>query len=289
MNRLALGTVQFGQSYGIANKNGQVPKADVKSILRLAFEKGIDTLDTAISYGVSESCLGEAGTEGFRLVSKLPPVPTHCSDKASWIIQQIKASLCRLGVDSLYGLLLHSADQLLESDGEMIFQVLQGLKHSGLVKHVGVSIYAASELDLLIPRYRFDLVQAPFNIIDRRLLTSGWLKRLKQEGIIIHTRSAFLQGLLLMPQEELPTRFTEWSALWEAWHAWLLQHDVSAVEACLSFPLSFSEIDRVIVGVDSVCQLEEIIIAASSLRNYNLPDLYCQDESLINPSRWHLL
>ena len=37
------------------------------------------------------------------------------------------------------------------------------------------------------------------NIIDRRLELSGWLERLSDEGVEVHARSVFLQGLLLMP------------------------------------------------------------------------------------------
>ncbi len=52
---LALGTVQFGQSYGIANKTGQVKPHEIKLILNKAQEFGIDTIDTATTYGDSEN------------------------------------------------------------------------------------------------------------------------------------------------------------------------------------------------------------------------------------------
>src|SRR5581483_2256099 len=106
--------------------------------------------------------------------------------------------LLRLDVKTLYGLLLHRPQQLLGAEGPTLYQALQGLKKGGQVQKIGVSVYAPSELELLNLRYRFDLVQAPFNLVDRRLHTTGWLQRLKEDGVEIHTRSAFLQGLLLM-------------------------------------------------------------------------------------------
>src|SRR5208337_5188456 len=130
----------------------------------------------------------------------------------------------------------------------------QKVKESGQVKKIGVSVYRPNELALLCPRYRFDLVQVPFNIVDRRLHTTGWLDRLKDWGIETHARSPFLQGLLLMPEADIPVEFSSWSDLWRRWHEWLLSANVSAVEACLAFPLSFPAIDRVVVGVDSVRQ-----------------------------------
>ena len=63
MNRLALGTVQFGVPYGIANHSGQVSRAEANAMLQHALANGIDTLDTAIAYGDSESCLGKVGTK----------------------------------------------------------------------------------------------------------------------------------------------------------------------------------------------------------------------------------
>ncbi|MDO8437351.1 MAG: aldo/keto reductase [Nitrosomonadaceae bacterium] len=286
MSRLILGTVQFGLPYGIANQDGQVTRSTAKAMLQLATANGIDTLDTAIAYGESETCLGEIGAQGFRLVTKLPAVPEGCVDVSGWVQEQVATSLTRLGIRALYGLLLHCSKQLLGSNGKELYQALQGLKDSGQVKKIGVSIYAPKELDALIPQYRFDLVQAPFSLVDRRILLSGWLRRLKQEGTEIHTRSAFLQGLLLMPQTAIPLKFSPWSDLWERWHKWLSDHDASAIQACLAFPLAFPEIDRIVVGADSVSQLGQIISAATGDVPSDLPDLSCDADNLINPTLW---
>ena len=286
MNRLALGTAQFGLSYGIANQDGQVTRPAAKAMLQLAAANGIDTLDTAIAYGESETCLGEIGVRGFKLVTKLPAVPDSCADVSGWVQEQVATSLGRLGVRALYGLLLHRPERLLGSNGKELYQALQDLKDSGQVQKVGISIYAPSELELITKSFRLDLVQAPFNLVDRRLHTTGWLQRLKGESIEIHTRSAFLQGLLLMPQAAIPPKFAPWSDLWEKWHQWLSAHAASAVQACLAFPLSFPEIDRIVVGADSVSQLGQIISAAVNVIPSDLPNLSCDAENLINPARW---
>lgn len=286
VSRIALGTAQFGLPYGIANQDGQITRLVAKTMLQLAAGKGVDMLDTAIAYGESEMCLGEIGTQGFKLVTKLPAIPDGCVDASGWAKKQVAGSLSRLGVSAMYGLLLHRPHQLLEPGGEAIYQVLQELKKTGQIQKVGISIYAPNELEELIPQYRFDLVQAPLNLVDRRLHTSGWLQRLKDDGVEIHTRSAFLQGLLLMPQDSIPDKFLPWADLWGKWHDWLSHHAVSAVHACLAFPLSFPEITRVVVGADSVSQLEQIISVATRVVPVDLPDLCCDAENLINPARW---
>jgi aryl-alcohol dehydrogenase-like predicted oxidoreductase len=258
-------------------------------MLQLAAANGIDTLDTAIAYGDSEACLGEVNTQGFKLVTKLPVVPDDCSDVSVWVQQQVSQSLARLGVTEVYGLLLHRSEQLLGPNGTVLHRTLQSLKDKGKIQKLGVSIYSPSELDALMRCYSIDLVQSPFNLIDRRLHCTGWLHRLKDSGVEVHTRSVFLQGLLLMTKADIPAKFAPWNEIWQQWTQWLTGPEVSAVQACLAFPLSFPEIDRVVVGVDSVNQLVQILSASSSTLISELPDLRCDDENLINPANWSTL
>lgn len=286
MNLLALGTAQFGLPYGIANRAGQVARTEARAMLQLASEHGVDTIDTAIAYGDSEKCLGEIGINGFKLVTKLPAVPDSCTDITTWINEQVRASLTRLGVPTAYGLLLHKSEQLLGPKGAEVYRALQVLKNDGQVKKLGVSIYSPSELDALLPYYDIDLVQAPFNLVDQRLHRTGWLKRLKDNGVEVHTRSAFLQGLLLMAEADLPAQFAPWSVLWHRWQKWLLENDTTSLQACLAFLMPFTEIDRVVVGADSVKHLAQILSVTSRASIGELPDLYCEDENLINPAQW---
>lgn len=286
--KLALGTAQFGLNYGIANRTGRVTGSSVGAMLELARISGIDTLDTAIAYGESEACLGDAGLAGFRVVSKLPALPDGCTAVDAWVQGQLAMSLARLGADSLYGLLLHRPEQLIDEGGVALYRALQRLKDDGRVQKIGVSIYDPRQLDVLMSAYKFDLVQAPLNLMDRRLQASGWLQRLKDQEVEVHTRSAFLQGLLLMPRPAIPARFAPWTALWDRWHAWLAGHDLPAVQACLAYPLSLPGIDRVVVGADSAGQLSEVLQAAATCGSLDFPDLQCDAEDLINPARWSL-
>ena len=83
--RLAIGTAQFGMPYGISNKNGQTSELEIKKILDLASVGGVDTLDTAITYGKSEATLGQVGVTGWNVISKIPPMTApqfSCEDEA---------------------------------------------------------------------------------------------------------------------------------------------------------------------------------------------------------------
>lgn len=287
--KLALGTVQFGLNYGVANTSGRVSAEMAGEILRRAKMSGLDTLDTAIAYGDSESLLGGLDVQSWKVVSKLPAVPEGCINVAQWVKAQTQASLERLGLKSLHGLLLHRPEQLLEGTGSDLYAALQSLKAEGLVDKVGVSVYGPAELADLWPRYWFDLIQAPLNILDRSLMDSGWAARLKDAGVEVYTRSAFLQGLLLMPADKRPARFQRWADIWLEWDRWLSATRLTPVQACLRYVTALDAIDRVVVGVDTAAQLNEIIAAADGVLD-NLPSFRpLQDESLINPASWDQL
>jgi len=163
------------------------------------------------------------------------------------------------------------------------------LKDQNKVEKIGVSIYSPKELDELWPDYKIDIIQAPFNVLDRRLATSGWLARLYQAGTEIHIRSVLLQGLLLMDSEKRPEKFNRWKSLWQQWNHWLGEQKLTPLQACLGFVLAQSEIDRVVVGVDSLEHMQEILHNTKSL-SVEFPEAFMtEDLDLINPSRWSLL
>lgn len=287
-SKLAVGTVQFGLPYGINNQSGQISQEETVAILSEARIKGIDTLDTAIAYGTSEQQLGRIGVKGWKVITKLPGVAHELSDTAQWAIAQASASMQRLGVDRLHGLLLHRPADLLSPQGQDLYHALQYLKANGRVNMIGVSIYDPRELTDLLMHFDIDLVQAPVNILDRRLIDTGWLGRLRDRGIEVHVRSVFLQGLLLLSARCLPDKFERWKPLWDRWYAWLRETGQTPLHACLGFVQSLSDVDRVIVGVDSLAQFREILAAAEE-PCLPPPDLKSVDLDLINPNRWQFL
>lgn len=285
--RIGLGTVQFGSDYGVANTSGKVEFKDAESILRYASEIGIDTIDTAIDYGSSEKVLGLIGVSSFKVISKLPDtssVPER--GLAEFLSSKIVDSLQKLDIPKLYAVLLHRPAELIEAKGETIWDELVKAKGEGLVSKIGYSIYSPFELDVLFEDYPPDIVQCPFNIVDRRLVNSGWIERLSASRIEVHARSVFLQGLLLMTKRSRPSQFEKWSDLWAVWHNWLRAEDINALQACLSFVLSDKRIDRAIVGVDSLSQIEQIV-SADNGSIFDPPlELSSEDERLLNPSNW---
>lgn len=286
LSRLALGSAQFGLNYGIANQTGQVCLSGAAAILGAAELAGFNTLDTAIAYGDSEERLGKIGVKRWQIVSKLPRLPDMLPDVGAWVRTSVLGSLERLNVPSLHGLLLHHPADLVGPQGTALQIAIKELKALGLVRKIGISVYDPEELTTLLKLMSVDIVQAPFNILDRRLIHSGWLGKLQELRIEIHTRSVFMQGLLLMPQQLRPARFHKWQTLWDEWECWLNVHKLTPIQACMRYALSFDEIKRIIVGVDTPIQLGEIIAAASGEVPPVPYGLQTTDVTLLNPSHW---
>jgi len=284
--KLAIGTAQLGSAYGVANTAGILPEKEMKKIFDRATLEGIDTIDTARSYGESEIILGNSCVDNFKVITKLPPVPDNCLNIEKWVDNFIERSLMSLKLKKIYGILLHNPNQLLSESGKVLFRALESYKKNGVISKIGISIYSPSQLDLILPKFSIDIVQAPFNIVDRRILNSGWLEKLSKKNIETHIRSVFLQGLLLMQYEKIPNQFSNWNRVWLKWKNWLLDNEISPVHACISFVDSFQEVDKIIVGFDSFAHFEQIIVASKKLPINNIINIELEDELLINPSNW---
>jgi len=286
LSRLALGTAQFGLSYGVANADGRVAPSAVETMLRQARHAGMDTLDTAVSYGESEAALGSAGVCSWRVITKLPPLPAGVVDVAGWINAHVEDSLRRLRIVQLEALLLHKPSDLLGPAGRQYAEELGALKQHGYVRAVGVSIYDPTELDALWPVWQPEIVQAPCSVLDQRLIRSGWLAKLRSRGVRTHVRSVFLQGLLLMAPGQRPAGFRRWSGLLDRWLAWCVAHEVSPLRAALAFAQAQPDVERIVVGADSPAQLEELLEAAMRAGPVPPDDLWSDDRDLLEPSRW---
>ena len=287
MSKIALGTAQFGLPYGISNVNGQVERTEIDKILDFARSAGISMLDTAIAYGNSEENIGATDSVGFEIVTKLPPLTGAETSVAKWVRNQIENSLVKLKRNLVYGLLLHNPADLLGIYGDELYESLALLKEEGLVKKIGISIYTPTELDSLIPRYMPDIVQAPFNVFDRLLDTSGWLARLSKMNVEVHVRSVFLQGLLIQQPNERPANFEKWNQEFAKFDSWTESRQVSPLASCLGHVLSYPEISKVLVGVTSTNELAEIIAATTGYSQRAPDNLQSADLELIQPINWN--
>jgi len=289
--KLALGTAQFGLDYGISNQSGKTHFNEVKKILDVAEQNNIHTIDTSCSYGDAETTIGKYTKNKiyFDIITKTPSINEESINNihSKKIISTFEKSLQQLQQPSIHGLLIHSSNDLLKPNGEIIYKAIDFLKSQRLIKKIGISIYNKQQLKEVISNFDVDIVQLPFNILDQSLFLDGTLEQLKKNKIEIHARSAFLQGLLLMPLNKLPPYFLPYQNFLKKFEDYAVEQKASKLKLALGYINSISEIDKIICGVNNCQHLNDIIKAIDyKVIPHDVKHLAIKDPSLLCPTNW---
>ncbi|QIH31563.1 aldo/keto reductase [Sphingobacterium sp. DR205] len=274
-NKIGLGTVQFGMSYGISNNEGKTSELAVHNILSYAIENQIDLIDTAAAYGDSEEVLGKNDLSQFRIVSKFLLL-----DNNEKIEAQLDASLEKLQVQSIYGYMAHRPISIAKDPS--IWKDLNSLKEKGKVKKIGFSFNDLEEVSLVLGAgFIPDIIQVPFNYLDNRFLPA--MKDLKQLGCEIHTRSTFLQGLFFCCVEELDEYFSEAKPILTR----LAKYGDKLPGLLLKYVLTNDLVDKVIIGVNNQKQLQQNIESVRLSIKEEL-DIFNErvSDNILTPSKW---
>lgn len=265
--KFILGCAQFGHPYGILNKKKKKPSnTQIKKILNFLLKKKILRLDTAMVYNFD-----------FKKFIK---------EKNSIINTKIKNKFDK--INNCNCLFLHDGDNLFKKKNITIYKKMLLLKKKNRIKKIGISLYNFKNINKILRNFKFDAIQVPYNVFDRRL--EKYLSVLKKKGIEIHVRSVFLQGLLLEDFNKLNPYFKKWIKLFNFYENQTKLKKIDKLMYCLNFVLQNKKIDKIIIGVQSLNEIKKIfdlkIIRGKSLRYNNL--ISSDDENLINPSKWKL-
>lgn len=267
-SRIVLGTAQFGFTYGIANASGRPLQNQVDAMVRTAIANGIQYIDTARAYGESEQALGKALSGGWdsrvTIVTKLSPLedcPTDASpDVVKAFVERSVYQSCRVLLKScLDVLMLHRAEHLTAWSGA-VWQALSVLKHQRVIGRLGVSVQSPEEALSALDFELIEFVQLPFNILDYRW--DAVIERIRvirqRRPLVIHVRSALLQGLLTSNQMGLwhRARCSNADYVIDWLHAKAAEYtNGDTIELALRYVLSQSWIDGVVIGVETMNQL----------------------------------
>lgn len=296
MSKLCLGTVQFGMKYGINNKYGQPSVEDCFEMFDIALDSGINKIDTAAAYGSAEELIGKyiyerCNTKDIQIISKLRPniLSTDNRTPQQIVRTQAIASLNRMHVDVLDGYLLHTPEYIYNAD---IVEGLQKIKKEGLVKNIGVSIYDIKEGFAAIDTGVVDYVQLPYSVFDQRGMDENFIEKAKKSNITIYCRSAFLQGLILMKEDEVPNNLSESKEYIKIFNELIEKYDVDARDVLIHFVNDNKYVDYLVFGVDTK---EQLLYDIESAKKKSIPsELITEIEeklkdigkSIIIPSLW---
>jgi len=285
MNRIVLGGAQLGLPYGILNGGETLSREEVARIFDTAVDHGIDSIDTAIAYGHSESIIGEISQNRFKIISKLPPLPVDISNVSEWVHSQVQGSLSRLKCTSLDALLLHRPQDLTGAQGVELYAAIESLMAEKMIHRFGVSIYSPDDLEGIIGTFDIHVVQAPLNVFDRRIL--GVTDQLSALNIEVHVRSVFLQGVLIASPQDRPHRFEPWSEHFALFDEWVRSSGVSAMACCMGFALQQPGIAKLVIGTTSAESLDEIMNSTPNSVLKVPTHLQSSVEQLIDPRFWN--
>lgn len=287
LNKIVLGTVQFGIDYGVNNSKGKPSFETVKSILDFAFQKGIRVLDTAEVYGNAHDVISRYHLNSdnrFKVISKF-----HSSayKNSKNLLIRVEDHVKHFDVTSLYGYLFHDFQEFTRVDKAE----LKELSNSGLTDQLGVSIYTNEQLEFLLDSEDYiNLIQLPFNLLDNHYQRSSIMKRASERGIALHTRSTFLQGLFFKPIYELTEYFDDLVPALLTIRRICEENQLSIQDLALNYSVNKDYINNVLIGVDSKEQLE---LNIDSLERDITPALYKEIDNLnvtckekLNPANW---
>jgi len=278
--KFVLGTANFTQKYGV--KSTKVNLVEIKKILSLAKKNNLNTLDTADSY-LNDVSIFKYTKKRFKLISKIKPDDKwidfeHCRNELDDQITKLNTKIEIL--------LFHDVKIFFSKYGTKIFNNLKILKKYGYFKKIGFSIYNPDCLEYLTSKYDFNVVQCPYNILDKRIISTGWLGKLKQKGIEVHVRSIFLQGLLVNKKISKKKYFEKWESKFSEWFKYLKSCKISPIEYSLNDLLEH-DFDRIIIGINSYDNLKEIINFKIIKNKNKMINFKIKNLRLIDPRKWN--
>lgn len=250
--KLVLGTVQFGLNYGINNSGGKPSPEVAFGILNRAYDLGIRELDTAEAYGNSTEViadyLSQKPEHKFTIMSKF------IGEGKTTFQESFEKSCKNLSINYLDGYYFHRFTDFVAFKE---FDYVRSLKAQGKLGKLAVSLYSNEELEIAANSKEVDVIQLPFNIFDRSDIKIALLKKAQANNKLIYIRSAFLQGLFFKDLATLPSKLQPLKPALSQLHEFVKQNHLNMEDLCLKFVAGQSCVDKIIIGVDSIEQLEK--------------------------------
>ena len=279
VGKIVIGSANFGSTlYGIKNKRN-VSNKSIKEILSFAKKIGIKEIDTSIEYTGVYKNLKKCNLKSFNISSKF--VLNNQNNKNFLI--SFHNSLKDLGVKKYENFLFHNLNDIYNKNFDNVLDKLNFLKKKKFIKRIGISLNDPKEIYIVKKKFVPDIVQLPFNILDRRILNKKYLNSFK--NIKIQIRSIFLQGLLIMDYKKIRAdRYSK--KILNDLNKWTKLNSSSNFNTCINFIKNFNFYDSCVVGVNSKTQLKKFVTQINNKEKYYPTNIFSNKKKLIEPRKW---
>jgi len=263
--KFILGSVQFGQNYGITNKSRKKISFKEKiKIFRYCKKIGLYHFDSAEEYNFH---FKPRDKNSWKIDTKITIGKKIDLEKI--FLHKYK----KFTLDTVY---IRNPEKYTSKAALKLFEELRIFKKKKIIKKIGISVYDIKNLKDFIKKFDIDVVQLPYNIIDRRF--EKIFSYLKSKKILIYARSLFLQGLLLSNNEIINhnslKKFNKFA------------EGKDKLSLCLNFVKKNRYIDKYIIGIQNSSNLAQIL-NTKIIKNINFPKkLSSSDKKLIDPRLW---
>jgi aryl-alcohol dehydrogenase-like predicted oxidoreductase len=290
--KLVLGTVQLGMRYGVNNSSGQPSAEEAFGILRAAGAWGITTLDTADAYGTALELIGEFHQHEQNAIATFAPpfriITKFHGDHAVNLLEKASHTLSALHITSLYCYQFHRFSDV--QAFPHLHEQLADLKAQGIIERVGVSVYTNDELAAAAALPMIDVIQFPFNALDNMTQRGESMRRAKDAGKELHTRSVFLQGLFFKPPSTFPAHLSALAPAVERLQNLAESRNFDVQTLALNYALHNPLIDAVLFGVETALQLAQTLDAVQptwdNTLSAEIEAIVVDAPHLLNPVHW---
>jgi spore coat polysaccharide biosynthesis protein SpsF len=291
LSKLSIGTANLGMKYGYFNDKNKLDPEEFIKIIQLSKEYGIYNIDTASAYGDSEAILGDLSIHlnGFNVSGKYSGEKLNEKGKLISPTEEAKNSLEKLNRSQFYCYYYHNPKHMYDSS---ITNDFKNIKDLGLSKLIGVSVYETEDAIYAINEEHIDVIQIKYNLFDFNIMDNEVIRLAKKKGKEIYVRSIFLQGLLLANIDSLPEEFAEFKSPLIDLDQIARDYSLTRLELLLFFVFMNSDIEQILIGVNSYQHFNEIINASKNIRPnrklYEKLKYFFKDFSsiLLNPINW---